>query len=76
MEYRIEKLLEGLESQRASTLKTLNELNENLPNYALKCNELNTQIINIDNQITNLILALKDLKIQELNNDLTIKTSK
>ena len=76
MEYRIEKLLEGLESQRANTLECITELNENLPNYGVKLSSLENQITIIDNQIRDLIFALKDLKMVELQNELTIKTSK
>ena len=74
MEYRAEELLKGLEKQRATVIESLCSLNENLPNYGLKCSELNNQIMNIDNQITSTLLALKDIKIIELNNELSIKT--
>ena len=76
MEYRIEKLLEGLEIQRSNLVGCITDLNENLPNYGIKINDLNTQIMNIDNQTRDLVYALKDIKMLELNNDLTIKTQK
>ena len=74
MEYRIEKLLEGLEIQRSNLVGCITDLNENLPNYGIKINDLNTQIMNIDNQTRDLVYALKDIKMLELNNELTIKT--
>ena len=76
MEYRIEKLLEGLEKHRANLVESLCVLNESTPNYPIKVVDLNNQIVTIDNQINNLILSLKDLKVIELQNELTIKTSK
>jgi septal ring factor EnvC (AmiA/AmiB activator) len=73
MEYRIEKLLDGLESQRCQLVKEVASLNENLPNYGMKINDINMQINQIDNQISNFIHILKDLEIQKMNNELTIK---
>lgn len=74
MEYRIEKLLEGLQSQRESLIDCLTDLNENLPNYSIKVIELNNQIINIDNQVRDFVYSLKDLETIKMNNDLQIKT--
>lgn len=79
MEYRVEKLLDGLTEQRLIIVQELCGLNENLPNYLIKCTELNNQIANIDNQISNFVLSLKDIEMQGLNNKITIeqlKTSK
>lgn len=74
MEYRIESLMTELALQRRTLVKALSKLNENLPNYSLKCSELNNQIQNIDYQNKDYILALKDIEMQELANKLTIET--
>lgn len=74
MEYRIEGILKKLVKQRESLIDTINSLNENLPNYGIKVNDLNNQIMIIDGQINNYILCLKDIEVIRLQNELTIKT--
>jgi hypothetical protein len=74
MEYFLKDLIEPLMKQRETLIFELSSLNENLPNYGLKTAELNTQIMNIDNNIRDYVYSLKDLENQKQNNELAIKT--
>jgi len=74
MEYFIKDQSEKLLEQRNTLICALSELNENLPNYSIKVNELSLQISNIDAAISHFMFNLKDIEMQKLSNDLAIKT--
>lgn len=73
MEYLIKEQLEKLNNQRSVLVEKISEFNENLPNYQIKVGDLTNQIFNIDNQVKDLIRDYKEIKIIELQNELTIK---
>lgn len=74
MDYFLKEIIVNLQNQREILLVELSNLNENLPNYVMKCSELNNQILNIDNQVRDYILSYKDVKMLEMSNELSIKT--
>lgn len=59
METIISKQIEGLNNQRQTLIRELSELDPHIQNYSMKENTLNSQIIQIDGQVYNLVGTLQ-----------------
>lgn len=73
MEYIIKDLCENLMGQRQELVSGIADLNENLPNYSIKIQELRNAISDIDFKIDSYLNIFSSLEHQALNNEFNLK---
>jgi len=68
MEYFIKDIVLALLAQRKELNDKFISLDQNCNSYSIKQSDLSMQISQIDREVSNMIFAVKDFNILELNN--------